>query len=217
MQTAHEISEILRMPSPAPMPMGLAYDGALLWMTSRGTERLYAIDPKRWTVREEAQLPGKPTGMTILGDELRIVLGFGENDDRYIYRYIPGHGIKNERIACPDFTGSNMGYDGDTLFLSQAANSRILALDGQGAVLREIPLPGCRPLGMTISCGYFYVVGEDEAENLYLHKVDAHGETAVITRVASFPFDARCLAFDGTRFWTSHRDNNQIVAFEVPT
>jgi hypothetical protein len=215
MQTLHDIIELLRMPSPAPKPLGLACDGETLWMASRGTDRLYAIDPKKWTVRSEAQLPGKPTGMTVLGDELRIVLGFGENDDRYIVRYIPGHGLKNERIACPDFTGSHLAYDGDTLFLSQAHDRRILALDAHGAVLREIPLSRT-PFGMTIHGGCFYLVAEDDAEELFFMKVDAHGEQPVITTLASIPFGARGLAFDGTRFWTSHRDNNEIVAFALP-
>jgi hypothetical protein len=214
-ETLQEITEVLRLPSPAPKPMGLAYDGETLWMTSRETYRLYAIDPKKWTVFEETQLPGKPTGITVLGDELRILLGFGESDDRYIYRYIPGHGLKNDRIACPDMTGSHLGYDGDTLFLCQTAYNRILALDGQGTALREIPLPRS-PVGMTISRGCFYIVtGDEELEHLQFNKVDAHGEQPVFTTLASIPFDARSLAFDGTRFWTSHRDNNEIVAFEA--
>jgi hypothetical protein len=213
-ETLQDISEVLRLPSPAPKPMGLAHDGETLWMTSRETFRLYAIDPKKWTVKEEAQLPGKPTGITMLGDELRVILGFGDADDRYIYRYIPGHGLKNDRVACPDMTGSHLGYDGDTIFLSQAAYTRILALDGRGKVLREIPLPR-KPLGMTISGGCFYLVtGDAESENLQFCNVDAHGEKPVVTTYAAIPFAARGLAFDGSRFWTSDRDNNQIVAFE---
>ena len=46
--------------------------------------------------------------------------------------------------------------------------------------------------------------------------VDAHVETPEVAVLASVPFDARGLTYDGTRFWTSHRDNNEIVAFEKP-
>jgi hypothetical protein len=213
MQTT-AITEKLRLPSPAPLPLGLAFDGDTLWMASRETHRLYAIDPTKWTVRDEAQAPGGPFGMAMVGDELRVVIGIGEKDfDRYIYRFIPGHGFKNDRIACPDLTGSHLAFDGDTLFLSQASNSAILALDARGNIVREIALER-KPVGMTIVDGCFYlIVGDDEVENLEFWKVDAHGEQTVVTALASIPFDARGLTYDGSRFWTSHRDANEIVAF----
>lgn len=218
METIHAIKELLRLPSPAPLPLGLASDGDTLWMASRETHRIYAIDTKKWTVGEEAQAPGGPFGMAMVGDELRVVIGHGEKDyDRYIYRFIPGHGVKSDRIACPDLTGSHVAFDGDTLFLSQAAYQRILALDGQGDIIREIALER-RPVGMTIADGVFYVItGDEEFENLEFRRVDAHNETPEVTVLASIPFDARGLTYDGARFWTSHRDNNEIVCFEKPS
>ena len=155
--------------------------------------------------------------MTMVGDEIRVVIGLGEKDhDRYIYRFIPGHGFKSDRITCPDLTGAHVAFDGDTLFLSQASYRKILALDGQGNIVREIPLERT-PVGMTIADGVFYLItGDEEFENLELWKVDAHDETPAITVLASIPFDARGLAYDGSKFWTSHRDNNEIVAFEKP-
>jgi hypothetical protein len=212
-----EITETLRLPSPAPKPLGLAFDGTTLWMASRETHRLYAIDAATWTARDEAKAPGGPFGMAVVGDELRVVVGQGENEnDRYIYRFVPGHGFKNDRIQCPDFTGAHLAFDGDVLFLSQVHYLRILALDAQGTVTHEIPLDR-RPVGMTIVEGRFYLItGDEEFENLQLTMVDARGETPRTTALASIPFDARGLTFDGSRFWTSHRDNNEIVAFNVP-
>lgn len=217
METLTEVTELLRLPSPAPKPLGLAFDGDTLWMGSRETERLYAIDPSKWTVGEEAQAPGGPFGLAVVGDELRAVLGFEEkHNDRYIYRFVPGHGFKSDRIACPDLTGSHLAFDGDTLFLSQASYRKIIALDGQGAIMREIPLQRV-PVGMTIAGGRFYLVTTDEEfENVQFTVVDAHGERPQETALASIPFDARGLTFDGSRFWTSHRDNNEIVAFANP-
>ena len=215
MQTTNVINELLRLPSPAPLPLGLAFDGNTLWMASRETHRLYAIDHAKWTVREESgQAPGGPFGMTLVGDELRVIIGIGEKDhDRYIYRYIPGHGFKNDRIACPDLTGAHLAFDGDTLFLSQAHYRKILALDASGSVIREISLDRT-PVGMTIANGCFYLITADaEFENLEFWKVDAHGEQPQVTVLATIPFDARGLTFDGSRFWTSHRDANEIVAF----
>ena len=209
-----EISEKLRLPSPAPKPLGLAFDGEVLWMASRETHRLYAINPATWSVREEAQAPGGPFGMAVVGDELRVVIGLGEKEnDRYIYRFVPGHGFKGERIACPDLTGAHVAFDGDVLYLSQASYRKILALDAQGNITRDIPLERI-PLGMTIVEGRFHLVTSDaEFENVQHTAVDARGETPRVEELGSIPFDARGLTFDGSRFWTSDRDINEIVAF----
>jgi tRNA(Arg) A34 adenosine deaminase TadA len=216
MMTA-EIVERLRLPAPAPKPLGLAFDGPTLWMASRETNRLYAINASAWTARDEGEAPGGPFGMAVVGDELRVVVGLGENqNDRYIYRFVPGHGFKSDRIECPDLTGAHVAFDGDVLFLSQASYRKILALNGEGAVTREIALDRV-PVGMTIVDGNFYLVTTDEEfENVQLTKVDAHGEVPKITALASIPFDARGLTFDGSRFWTSHRDASEIVAFALP-
>jgi len=211
------INEILRLPSPGPEPLGLAFDGTALWIASREAHLLYAVNPATWTVREEAHVPGAPFGIAVVGIELRIVVGFGEDDDdRYIYRFVPGHGFKGERIACPDLSGAHLAFAGDSLYLSQAHNRKILKLDSRGAIVREIPLDR-RPVGMTIIDGVFHLVtGDSDFKNLELTKVDARGETPHVTSLASIPFRARGLTFDGEHLWTADRSANEIVAFAMP-
>src|SRR5271165_563451 len=206
-----EIREILRRPAPGPEPLGLAFNGTTLWIASREAHRLYDVDPERWTVREEAQAPGAPFGIAVRGDELRVVIGYGDDDDdRYIYRFIPGRGFSGDRIVCPELSGAHVAFDGDTLFLSQAHNRRILSLDDNGAVVREVRLDRV-PVGMTVIDGLFYLVtGDKDFRNLQLTKVDARGETPLVTALASIPFSARGLTFDGSRFWTGHSTNNEI-------
>ena len=138
----HDVTETLRLPSPAPRPQALAFDGDKLWMGSIETDRLYAINPLQWTVIEEEKVPGKPWGMTVLGDELRVICGVGDEDDRVIRRFVPGHGFKTgDAIECPDATGSQLSYDGTYLYVSQWYNRRILGLDERGNVVREISVP----------------------------------------------------------------------------
>ena len=210
-----DINEALRLPSPAPRPQALAFDGEKLWMGSIATDRVYAINPRQWTVIEEDRVPGKPWGMTVVGDELRVVCGIGEDDDRVIKRFVPGHGFKSkDSIECPDATGSQLSYDGTWLYLSQWYNRRILGLDETGNVVREIQVPH-QICGQCFADGHFYLVTtEDESTNEYfLTRVSANGETHS-EDLARIPFAARALAFDGSRFWTNHREANQIVAFE---
>ena len=211
------IEETHRLPSPAPKPQSLAFDGTRLWMGSRETQRLYAIDLVSWTVREEAQAPGTPWGMTVVGDELRVLTGEAPDDNRFIRRFVPGHGFgTNDRIACPDDTGSQLSFDGERLYVSQWYNKKILSLDDRGVVGTTIELPRgiC---GQVVVDGCFYLITTDDeaTEAYYVTRVDARDGTPQIEDLARVGFAARALAFDGARFWTNHREADEIVAFEL--
>jgi hypothetical protein len=210
------IEELLRLPSPAPKPQSLAFDGATLWMGSRETHRIYAIDSLRWTARDETQVPEVPWGMTVAGDELFVIYG-PDDDDRFVRSYIPGRGFAHTTFRAPDGTGSHLGWDGDVLYVSQWYNQRILGVDAAGMVLSTIAVPHgiC---GMVVADGKFYCVTTDDQERgpYWLTRVDARGATPVCDDIAIIPFPARALAFDGSRFWTNHREANEIVAFARP-
>jgi hypothetical protein len=217
METMKTITEVSRRLSPAPRPQSLAFDGETLWMGSIETCRIYGIDPLHWTVREEMKAPGKPWGITVMGDELRVLLGMGDEDNRIIRKYIPGHGFKMEgEIACPEDTGSQLGYDGDRLYVSQWYNKRILSLDEKGHIGSVIEAPHgiC---GQVIVGGVFYVLGtDDEHTNEYfLTRIDARNDKPKVEDVARVEFQGRALAFDGTRFWSNHREQHEIVAFTI--
>ncbi|MHB8146103.1 MAG: YncE family protein [Vulcanimicrobiaceae bacterium] len=208
------VNELLRLPSPAPRPLGVAFDGTRLWLSSLETERLYAMDPAQWTLSDQAIAPGKPFGIVSIGDELRVVVGEGEADDRYVVRFVPGHGFKDAtKVACPDFTGSHLAYDGAVLYLSQFTKNCIVVLDEAGAVVRTIALERA-PAGMTFHDERLYLVTvDDKNERRLLSRIDPRSTGARVEDLAVIPFAARGLAFDGTRFWSGERDANQIVAF----
>ena len=209
------IEEIARRPSPAPRPQSLAFDGELLWMGSLETQRLYAIDPRTWAVREEAQASGRPIGMVAVGDELRVVCSETEEDHRVIRKFVPGHGFRKEgAIPCPDDTGSFLGYDGDLLYVSQFYNRKIISLDDAGHPGTPISAPHdiC---GLVIVEGYFYLITteDEESDAYFLTRIDARDGKVSSEDIARVPFRARALAYDGRRFWTNHREQNEIVAF----
>ena len=217
METMKTITEVSRMLSPAPRPQSLAFDGETLWMGSLETCRIYGIDPLHWTVREEMKAPGRPYGITVVGDELRVLLGQGDEDNRVIFKYVPGHGFKNENaIPCPDDTGSQLAYDGDRLYVSQWYNKRILSLDEKGRVGSVIEAPHgiC---GQVIVGGIFYVLGTDDeaTDEYFLTRIDARNGSPKVDDVARVDFQGRALAFDGTRFWSNHREKHEIVAFTI--
>ncbi len=215
-QTLSVIEELVRIPAPCPAPMGLACDGPDLWIGSYETNRIYGLKAQQGRVFEEAVAPGRPYGLTVTGDALRVVLG-DDNDDRWIRRYIMGKDFKSEKVACPDRTGSFLAYDGDRLYLSQRDNKLILELDEAGTVLRTIPVPR-QITGMVVVAGRFYLVTTEsrEVDDYRLLCLDARKEHPEVHELASIPFGARSLGFDGSKFWTNCRAENTIVAFAKP-
>jgi hypothetical protein len=211
-----DVLEVSRLASPAPKPQSLAFDGTTLWMGSRETKQLYALDPHEWIVRDQALAPGTPWGMTVVGDELRVLCGETDDDNRFIRRFVPGHGFKTQALPCPDDTGSQLSYDGERLYVSQWYRKRILSLDEQGRVGTTIDLEH-EICGQVIVGGQFYCVTTDDegTSDFLLTRVDARDGTPKSYDIARIGFSARALAFDGERFWTNHREADEIVAFTI--
>jgi hypothetical protein len=132
------INEHRRFSSPAVTPQALAWDGKHLWMSSRDLHRIYKIDPRTWSVLEEKGAPGIPWAAVATNGSLRFTIGEGADDDRYARSYDPARGFGEDRIACPEFTGSYLSFDGENLYLSQWYKHRILKLDANRKILRII-------------------------------------------------------------------------------
>ncbi|MDB5098605.1 MAG: hypothetical protein JWM80_3026 [Cyanobacteria bacterium RYN_339] len=206
------ITEAARHPSPAPRPQSLTFDGALLWMGSIETRRIYAIRPDDWGVAEWATAPGKPWGMTAMGKDLRVLCGETDEDHRVIRRYRSDKGFEDDALPCPQDTGSQLGYDGTNLHVSQWYNRAVLVLDKGGKVIKTYKAPR----GI---CGQVFVGGQlyllttaaEETNEYFLTRLDP--KSGVATDVALVPFQGRALAHDGQHFWTNHREQHEIVAF----
>ena len=187
-------------------------------MGSRDLGRIYKIDMETWTLLEETEAPGIPWAAVSVGDVLRFTIGEGAKDDRYVRRFVPGKGFsQTERIACPDFTGSYLSFDGDHLYLSQWYKHRILKLDGGGNILRKIDI-GAEICGHAFVDGLIYVLRGEETpnEDWRIASLDPRQEIPTVEDLAHVPFPCRSLTFDGTDFWTNHRAANEIVSFALP-
>ena len=215
-----EIIEMRRLPSPAVTPQALAWDGkrGVLWMGSRDLRRVYGIDPAEWKVVEDIEAPGIPWAAVATNGTLRFTIGEGSNDDRYIRQFVPRSGFPDaNRIACPEFTGSYLSYDGENLYLSQWYKHRILKLDAKGNILRAIDI-GAGISGHTFIDGTIYVLRgtEQNGESWTIAQLDLSEQMPVVTDLATIPFACRSLTFDGEHFWSNHRAANEIVSFALP-
>ena len=204
-----------RQRSPAITPQALAWHDGALWLGSCDLRRVYQIDPKTWKVVAETDAPGIPWAAVSTGGALRFTIGEGENDDRYVWRFVPGRGfLPNERLACPEFTGSYLSYDGEHLYLSQWYKKRIVQLDPAGNIVRAIDV-GAEICGHTFVDDAIYVLRGVEQPNecWSLARLDPREETPRVEDLARIPFASRSLAFDGARFWSNHRAADEIVSF----
>jgi len=210
------INELSRLNSLAPLPQGLAWQDGTLWMGSMDTKIVYLIDPSSWTIQWLVQAPGTPFGITVIGDELRVLCGETEEDNRYIRRLMPGRGFDSAfKQPCPEDTGSQLGFDGQQLHVSQWYNKRVLALNKEGGVEKIYNSPH-GIAGQCIVDGSIYLITTDaeETTEYFLTRIDQ--ATGQAEDIATVPFQARALAFDGEAFWTNHRDANQTVRFAKP-
>ncbi|MDI1247411.1 MAG: hypothetical protein PSV13_00885 [Lacunisphaera sp.] len=213
-----DIQELQRLASPTPKPQALAWDGAMLWLSGRDNQRLFAVNPLTWTVGWETATPGTAWGLAAVNGELRAVCGETAEDHRFIRRCLPGHGFDEKfKLPCPDDMGSHLSFDGRTLYLSQWYPKKLIALgdDGRAGRIIQVPHGIC---GQVFVDGCFYLVTTDaeETTDYWLTRVDPRPATPKIEDLARIPFQARALAFDGKNFWTNHREQDQIVSFARP-
>lgn len=177
------------------------------------------MDRQDWKVAEEVEAPGTPWAAVSIGDALWFTLGEGEEDDRYLWRYVAGKGFsETDRIPCPELTGSYLSYDGEHLFLSQWYKHRILKLDAAGNIIREIAI-GAEISGHVFADGMIYVLRgtEENGGDWRLARFDPREARPAIQELARVPFQCRSLAFDGERLWTNHREADRIVCFAMTT
>jgi hypothetical protein len=213
-----DIQELRRLVSPAPKPQSLAWaSSATLWMGSRETKRIYSINPTTWRVDWEIAAPGTPYGMAVVEEELRVLCG-ETNDDRIIRRCIPREGFDARfKLPCPNDSGSQLGFDGRRLFVSQWYPKKLIELGDDGTVGKIINVPHKICGQVCVDDCFYLVTTDDESTNDYwLTRVDATTAVPKFEDLARIPFAARALAFDGRNFWTNHREQNEIVSFAQP-
>ena len=207
-----------RFPSPAPAPQALAWDGNRLWMGSRDLRRIFVIDSETWEVLDGKQPPGIPWAAVATNGTLRFTIGEGPNDDRYIRQFVPDEGFSEaDKIACPEFTGSYLSYDGENLYLSQWYKHRILKLDANGNIVRIIDVDA-EVSGHVFVDGIIYVLRgtEQNGESWTIARLDPREEKPEVKDIAIVPFACRSLIFDGANFWSNHRAANEIISFALP-
>ena len=187
-------------------------------MGSRDLRRIYLIDPQKWEVLEEKESPGIPWAAVATNGTFRFTIGEGPNDDRYIRRFTPEVGFsEQDKIACPELTGSYLSYDGESVYLSQWYKHRILKLDASGNIIRVIDI-GAEVSGHTFVDGLIYVLRgtEQNGESWTIARLDPRKKKPEVKDIAIVPFACRSLTFDREHFWSNYRAKDAIISFALP-
>ena len=216
-----ELLDVERRAALTATPQALAWDGRVLWLSSRDLGTLYRVDVDDWKIVAEVDPPGVVWAGVLTNDGWRFTIGKGLNDDRYVYRYAEGGGF-TKLFACPDFEGSYLSFDGQSYYLSQWYKGHVHQIDDSGRIARTIDV-GAEICGHTFAGGKLYVLRGQENKNVpgkdeewRLSRVDFRNGEAEVEDLAAVPFASRSLAFDGEKFWSNHRAANETVSFTLP-
>ena len=210
------IVEERRLKAPIITPQALTWDGRALWLSSRDLGTLQKIDVESWLATDELDPPGIVWAAVATNGAMHLTIGKGLNDDRYVYRYDSKNGFR-QVFACPDFTGSYLGYDSGHLYLSQWYEKRILKFDDKGSIVRTIEV-GAEICGHTFVDGIIFVLRgvEKPNEDWRIARLDPRQGKPEVEDVAIVPFASRSLTYDGKFFWSNYRAANEIIAFSLP-
>jgi hypothetical protein len=149
------------------------------------------------------------------GGSIVMTCGEGPDDNRRIHRYVPSDGFDSLVIDCPGDAGSHLAMYGGRILLGQWYNKQLLLLNDDGSISHTWNSPH-EICGVAVIDDVAVLLGTDEEENgtYYMTRVDLRTGTA--DDLASVPFRARGLAWDGSRFWTNHREADRTVTFVLP-
>ncbi len=219
-QTTKQIHEVRRRPAPAGRCQPLALYDSLVWTGSWETDRIYGVDPDTWSIVQEVPAPGKPYGIAALGDALHVVVSDGgEEDDRYLYRFVPRDGfIADSKTPCPQMTGSHLTSDGKRLYLGQAHEHRIVTLDAAYGITDTFALSTrTGGFGFGPESKLYFIAADEDFDNLTFGMLELKTRDSTFEAIATIDPGFRSLAFDGSVWYTSDREDGEIVTFAMPS
>jgi hypothetical protein len=194
---------------PGEYACGLTWDGAQLWHSDQGTRRIYAIDPADGATVRELACGWVRADLAFDGSRLCQV---GGRPKRLVLVDRDTGQVTGQRAIAPRggrVTGAEMGPEGLWLLLRGPMVVQLRDYPGM-TVLREYPVPGAAPSGLTYVRGSV-VYGEFEAGRL--HAIDAAtGAHLGSARVAGRPTG---LTWDGERLWYCDFPNRLARSIEL--
>ena len=197
------------LPAPGRYLCGLTWDGEHLWHSDQEALRIYAVDSKTGAVVRDFECKWVRADMTFDGSMLCQVGG----RPKRLVLVDRDTGKTSGQVEVPPasgrLTGADLGPEGMWMLFRGPMVVQLRDYPAMN-VLREYPVPGSSPSGLTYADGTI-VYGEFEPG--LLHAVDAAtGEHLGSAAVAGRPTG---LTGDGERVWYCDFPNGSLRTFDL--
>jgi len=197
------------LPSPAPCPTGMTWDGRHLWIADRKTDLIYKIDPEDGSVLSSLPSPGYwPMGLAWDGK----CLWNADLEEKKIYQIDPERGLVLKVIDSPTPSPRGLAWDGHYLWVCDDRADRIHQISLEdGTTIVDFPSPASHPQGLAYDGRYLWV-SDRVKDEIYLVTPDK-GEVIMILS-APGPY-ARGLAWDGRHLWNIDYQTDEIYKLRI--
>ena len=165
-------------------PTGIAWDGKVLWIADRKTDRFYRLDPATGAPTDSIEAPGYfPSGLAWDGK----LLWSTDPTDQKIYATDTSTGATVLTIDSPASGPMGIAADGGYLWICDNAEDRIMKIDAtDGTTITSFRAPSGDSRGIVFGGGYLWcsdrmkdqIYGIDPSSGLVVITLDAPGKYA---------------------------------------
>uniref|UniRef100_UPI003216B412 transglutaminase domain-containing protein n=1 Tax=uncultured Draconibacterium sp. TaxID=1573823 RepID=UPI003216B412 len=204
--------------TPGTFPTGLCFDGKNLWLSDRGSDKIYCLNPDNGKVISEIESPAYwPMGLTWDGEYLwnadfRGRTNKSEDRDGMIFKIDPKDGTILKTLRAPSSSPMGLTWDGRYLWCVDDSKDKVIQFSPEdGATIRSFPSPAKDPKGMTFDGKYLWI--SDRIQN-EIYMVDPSTGYVIVILDAPGPHSFG-LAVHDNKLWNVDHEDNTIYEMTI--
>jgi len=204
------VGDILKtIPTPGPLPTGLAFDGTHLWLAEDHTDHIYCLDPHSGKVVAKFETPGyHPEGLAWDGTHLWHV----DAGEKYLYQIDPKTGRSVKALESNSPFPRDLAWDGRHLWMVDHKSDAILKVSSvDGMMIQTFASPAAEPTGITFDGKYLWIADRGTDRIYLVHPQDG---LCLSSLRSGSPF-VYGLAWGNETLWCVDYYNKQIVQVQV--
>ncbi len=191
--------------APGQSPLGIAWDGAALWVVDTldlENYKIYKIDPADGRVLSSFDCPAMlPDGLAWDGSRLWLVDGM----DSKLMQLDASTGEVLKALAAPGTYPTGLAWDGSALWVADADDLKIYKINPiTGKVIDSFDAPGYFPTGLAWDGKFLW-----HLDTVSIYKIDPTDGTVLAEYEA--PRQLADLSWDGQYLWATDAEGKQLV------
>ncbi len=194
------------LPAPGQSPLGIAWDGAALWVVDTPdleNYKIYKIDPADGRVLSSFDCPTVlPEGLAWDGSRLWLVDGV----ESKLVQLDASTGKVLKSLATPATYPTGLAWDGSALWVADADELKIYKINPiTGKVIDSFDAPGYFPTGLAWDGKFLW-----HLDTLSIYKIDPTDGT-VLAEYEAPREQLADLSWDGQYLWATDGEGKQLV------